>query len=230
MLKHWLLTSRYYCQTHGIPIPDDLAAALKSTLDVSGASAEYSRALMEALHNYASGSMGMVEARNDFIQSMAKNFADIFDTGYADGGGDPDNETGAASAWFGQREDAERQNILDLFRTLKEQMSSDPPVDIGAWISDRSAGYTASLNDVYSMGKVFGKQGEALTFDGDDGKESCTTCQRLKGETHPASWWIENDLVPTQGNENFECGGWNCQHGLKDLDGNWVTLNPMEFA
>ena len=230
MLKRWLLSARSYCKIHNIPIPDDLTAALKSTLDVSSASAEYSAALIEALHNYADGSMGMVEARNDFIQSMAGNFATIFDSGYADGGGDPDNETLAASTWFGNREDEERQHIVDLFFSLKEQMKIDPPVDIGAWISDRSAGYTASLNDVYNMGVVFGKQGEGLTFAGDDGKESCTTCQRLKGETHPASWWTENDLVPYGGNENFECKGYNCQHGLQDADGNWVTLNPAVFA
>ena len=226
-IRHWLYQSRYYCKTHGIALPTDLAAAIK--VDISSLSADYSSTLMEALHNYADGSMGMVEARNDFIQGMAENFAEAFDAGYADGGGDPDNMVVAASSWLGDREDQERQNILDLFRTLKDQMAIDPSVDIGSWISDRSGGYTGSMNDVYNMGVLFGKQGEALTFDGDDGKESCSTCQRLKGETHPASWWIENNLVPTQGNENFECGGWNCQHGLVDMDGNWVTLNPANY-
>jgi hypothetical protein len=153
MLRHWLLTSRYYCRTHGIPLPDDLAAAIKSTMDVTSLAADYSGALMEALHNYASGSMGMVEARNDFRQTMTRSFSAAFEAGYADGGGDPDHMTTAAIDWLYQREQDETQNILDLFRTLKEQMAIDPPVDIGAWISDRSAGYVGSLNDGHGIRK-----------------------------------------------------------------------------
>lgn len=205
-----------------VPIPQDLLANLKD-LGISSVSADYSGMLMEALHNYADGSMGMVEARNDFIQSMANSFMDAFDAGIADGGGDPDNVAQAASIWLGDRQDQERQNILDLFRTLKEQMAIDPPVDIGSWISDRSGGYTSTLGDVYSMGKLYGAKNKLLTFGGDDGMESCESCQGLKGTTLPALEVIARDLFPYQGNTNFVCGGWHCEHGWFDSDGNQFT-------
>ena len=230
MLRSWLRTARQYCNDHGITMPDDLTDALKSTLDLSGIASEYSAAIIDAMQGFAFDDAHMVTSRNLFIKAMARSFAAAFDLGYEDGGGDPNNMDAAANDWFGAREDAERENIIELFRTLKAEMADDPTMDVGSWISDRSAGYVGSLNDVYSMGKVFGKAGEALTFDGDDGTESCPTCQKLKGETHPARWWVENDLIPTQGNTNFECGGWRCQHGLKDAQGNWVTLNPVEFT
>ena len=228
-LLKWLRTSRYYCKANGIPLPADIDAAIKDTLDLANASAQYSADLMEALHNYADGSMGMVDARNDFRQAMTEAFSSAFDAGYADGGGDPEHMTSAALDWLYARQQEETQNILDLFRTLKEQMSADPPVDIGAWISDRSGGYNQTLADIYSMGTIFGKGDEVLTFDGDDGDESCETCQQLKGTSMPASEVAAQDLFPYRGNTNFECGGWHCRHGWKDANGNWVTADPNVF-
>jgi hypothetical protein len=222
----------------GATIPADLERdlfdlgirlAVKSTFDLTSASAGYSQSLIDALNNYNSGDMGMVEARNDYIQAMAKAFDLVFDAGYQDGGGILPADS-AATAWLSDREDAEMQNIKDLFFTLKQALKDNPTMDVGAWISDRSSGYMGTLNDIYSQAKVFGAGDQPLTFDGDDGKETCPDCQRMKGQTHPASWWIENNLVPVQGNKNYRCGGWNCHHGLKDSDGNWFTANPEIFG
>jgi hypothetical protein len=204
------------------------SAAIKAGGDLGGILSEYSGALMDALRNYTSGGMGMVEARNDFKQAMVAAFDMAFEAGYVDGGGDLPTSAEAGS-WLGEREDAEVQHIEDLFFTFKQWRQDNPDGDVGSWISDRSGGYTASLNDVYSMGEVFGAGEQPLTLDGDDGAESCETCQELKGQTHPASWWIENDLVPYQGNTNYVCGCWGCRHGLKDKSGRWVTLNPDTY-
>ena len=218
-----LKSAVHYLRAQRVPIPADVIANLKE-LGVDPISADYSGALMEALHNYAEGRMGMVEARNDFRQTMTRSFSAALDAGYADGGGDPDNMTAAAIDWLYQREQDETQNILELFRTLKEQLAIDPPVDIGSWISDRSAGYVNTLQAVYSQGKVFGAGDKLLTFEGDDGAESCPDCQRMKGQTHPASWWIENDMIPgTPGTENYACHGYRCEHYLVDLAGNRFT-------
>lgn len=218
-----------WLKDNGYAVPDFAQAALKGLLDLTAAASQYSQDLMEALHNYNEGRMGMVEARNDFRQTMTASFMMAFDAGYEDGGGDPNNETSAAIDWLYNRQEQETQNILDLFFTLKQAKADDPTMDVGSWISDRSAGYAGTLNDVYSHGKVFGAGDRELTFDGDDGTESCPDCQRMKGQTHPASWWIENDMVPHQGNTNYECGGWRCQHGLVDNNGNWFTADPTIF-
>jgi hypothetical protein len=209
-------------QHAGYPVRKSLSADARKALgpDSSG----YSESLMQSLWDYINGNSGLGTARIDFQRAMVEAFTNGFDAGYQDGGGELPT-TPEANDWLNNRVEDEMANIDRLFYDLKT-LRKDDTFDPSAWISDRSAGYTASLNDVYSMGMVFGKADEALTFDGDDGKESCQTCQDLKGQTHPASWWIENDLIPTQGNENFICGGWNCYHGLKDKAGNWVTLNP----
>lgn len=60
---------------------------------------------------------------------------------------------------------------------------------------------------------------DMLTFDGKDGVKSCSTCQRLKGQRHRASWWLFHNFVPEPGNEAFECGGWKCLHFLRTDDG-----------
>lgn len=58
-------------------------------------------------------------------------------------------------------------------------------------------------------------ENEMVEFGGEDGDESCATCQSLKGQRHRRKWWEQNGLVPGQpGNENFECGGYKCQHKL----------------
>ena len=208
----------------GYPVRVKLSASARKALgpDSSG----YSAALMDALWSYINGG-ALGAARLDFQRAMVEAFTDTFDAGYQDGGGELPTSP-EANDWLNSRVEDEQANIDRLFYDLKD-LRKDPDFDPSSWVSDRSSGYTATLNDIYSMGKVFGAGEMALTFDGDDGQESCPDCQRLKGETHPASWWIENDLIPTQGNSNFQCGGWNCMHGLVDKNGDWVTLNPSVY-
>lgn len=85
--------------------------------------------------------------------------------------------------------------------------------------------FANSLDALYSEMALRGAKYLMLTFDGDDGKESCATCRRLKGQRHRSKWWLEKGLVPgVPGNENFICQGYNCEHYLRDDDGNRVTL------
>lgn len=74
-----------------------------------------------------------------------------------------------------------------------------------------------SVRAAGNAGQNEAAKNEMVVFTGDDGNESCATCKRLKGQTHRRKWWVEKGLVPGAGNENFECGGWMCQHRLEPV-------------
>ena len=58
-------------------------------------------------------------------------------------------------------------------------------------------------------------------FTGDDGKENCATCAKLKGQKHRMNWWVSKELRPGIDHDNFECGTWpdHCQHYLERVEG-----------
>lgn len=51
-------------------------------------------------------------------------------------------------------------------------------------------------------------------FAGDDGADSCDTCQRLSGQVHRMKDWVKKQLRPGQDTDNFDCGGYRCNHSL----------------
>ncbi len=96
-------------------------------------------------------------------------------------------------------------------------------------MTERADGYTQAVKDVYNYAKLYAMRNKMLTFTGSDGQGNhiCQsiggTCVRLKGQRHKASWWLSHDLMPYRGNQNYDCGGWNCQHYLEDDNGERVT-------
>lgn len=75
--------------------------------------------------------------------------------------------------------------------------------------------WAKTLNEFYYAGMESADRNGMYTFVGDDGKESCSTCQRLKGVTHRMKWWVSNQLRPGVDVDNFECKAYNCQHYLE---------------
>lgn len=114
----------------------------------------------------------------------------------------------------------------DLWQ-LKQEKEQFEPAQAEKIANQRADGYSAGLDGVFSESKVRRAGDLLLTFDGIDGKPPewpCETCDGLKGQTHPARWWVENGLVPFPGNTNFVCGGWGCKHGLFDQNHKQFTL------
>lgn len=87
---------------------------------------------------------------------------------------------------------------------------------VGQWVESlaqlgRLAELNASGQDMY------------LTYDGEDGLESCAQCQKFKGQRHKKSWWESRGLLARFGNPNFDCGRWeNCHHNYYDDAGKQV--------
>jgi len=75
-----------------------------------------------------------------------------------------------------------------------------------------------SLRRAYESGRLFADPDGMYAFDGQDGKESCPTCQRLDGQIHALKDWHKAGLVPRIDTDNYDCGGFNCNHYLTRTD------------
>jgi hypothetical protein len=160
----------------------------------------------------------------DAVQRMAtvvsRAYVETADLAYQEGGGElPLDEDTAA--WARSQLDIQLAYVDDLFLRLKE-LRKEGGFDAGEEAQARAEGYASSLDQLYSEAKTRGAANKMLTFVGDDGKESCKDCKRMKGQRHRASWWIKNDMVP--GSSHYECGGWRCEHFLQDDQGNQFTI------
>lgn len=82
-----------------------------------------------------------------------------------------------------------------------------------------------SVQPMYTAGLASAKGNQLMEFAGDDGGESCNTCIRLKGQRHRLKDWRRKRLVPGEDTDNFECGGYHCNHKLVAMAGaargNW---------
>jgi HK97 family phage portal protein len=76
-----------------------------------------------------------------------------------------------------------------------------------------------SIQPAYYAGFESAAKNQMVEFVGDDGEESCTDCQRLKGQRHRLKDWTRKNMVPQQDGESYECGGWQCQHYLAAIEG-----------
>lgn len=71
-----------------------------------------------------------------------------------------------------------------------------------------------TLQKFYYWGIESGDRNGLYKFDGSDGKESCKDCRRLKGKVYRMYEWTAAKMRPGVDTENFECGGWECDHYL----------------
>jgi len=159
-------------------------------------------------------------ARNKAKRTLVEDIPAAFYRGYEDGGGDttePDDE-----AWLTAKQ-AEQLGFmgdaLDALRATGEDITESA-------IDSRVEFWAGTLDGIYSEGKLRGSKNMMCYFDGDDGAESCDTCQGLKdGPPRSVKYILAHDLIPRPGNKNFDCGGWQCQHGWRSVKTNeWMTL------
>lgn len=216
----------YIAPTINIP-PDVWQEAIKKRLytkatgeTLEQVSAGYHNEITEILTGYFEG--GSITApRNAFKRSTIESFDAVFGIGWLDGGGalPPDDE---AAEWFDVRVEAELGYIEMLFQEAKE-LRKDSELDFFAWVTARADGYSRTLKEIYNQAKLRAMKNIMVTFDGDDGAESCEDCQKYKGQRHKISWFVSRNAVPPFGT-GLECHrGGRCQHGLFNDDGEQIT-------
>jgi hypothetical protein len=172
----------------------------------------------EAFMDFVSQSGAVTRFRSAAGRALAEDIPAAFERGYQDAGGeeldDDDN------AWVTAKQSEQIAYMADAFESLKETRANETATEDG--IAARAEIWGAMLDGVYSEGKLRGGKNMMLYFDGDDGAESCETCQKLKdGPPRSAKWVREHEMVPTPGNENFECKCFRCQH-------NWFSVKTDE--
>jgi hypothetical protein len=176
-------------------------------------------AVFGSVFGYLSGG-SLSDANNRMATAVSRAYIETVELAYVEGGGSLplDEET---TSWAREQIEIQFGYIDQLFDDLKELRKSGD-FDAGEVATARAEGYASGLDQIWSEAKTRGAANKMLTFVGDDGKESCKDCKRMKGQRHKASWWISHDMVP--GSSSYECGGWNCEHFLQDDQGNQFTV------
>lgn len=218
-----------YCDDNGVEIPIDilLSARVKGIKagnvagDLSSINSVYHDRITKILTDYFEGG-NLRSLSNAFKRAVIESFGSAFDQGWMDGGQElPVDDT--ALTWFKARVEEEFGHVEMLFQQAKE-LRGEEGFDFFEWVSARADGYTNTLKELYNAGRLRAMKDQMVTFDGDDGEESCPDCQRLKGSRHKISWFVKRNYVPPFGT-GLECHpGGRCQHGLMDDGGNWVTV------
>jgi len=177
-------------------------------------------AVFDAIEAYLSGSGNITGPKRTMIVALSQAYTEGADTAYVDGGGTLplDDDTAAMARGL---LDAQFGFADVLFETLKA-LRREGDFDATGEATARATGYSNSLDILYSTIKLAGAGNTMLTFEGDDGSESCADCQKYKGQRHRASWWIAHNAIPP--NREFECHGYNCLHRLYDDSGNEFTV------
>lgn len=203
----------------GLLSPDVLSALKASSIE--DINATYHDTITEALIAYFEG--GKVTApKNSFMRGTNQAFNDTFDLGYTDNGGELPLE-GDVLDWINARIEEEFGHISVLFEQAKE-LRKDTDTDAFAWITERADTYTNTLKSIYNSAMLFAKKNQMLTWHLGATEQHCSTCGKLDGNSHRASWYISHDYIPRKPGASMDCGGWNCQCSLTDKEGNEVTL------
>ncbi len=195
-------------------------AALKASGDYTSIRTEMSGEIHDAVYDYLTGYGYVTIYWVKMSLAVSKAWIEATDAAYVEGGGELPIDMETAD-WARAQLDIQLAYVDQLFATLRELRQSGD-VNAAAEALSRANGYASSLDQQYSEAKARGAKNKMLTMVGDDGKESCKDCQRMKGQRHRASWWISHDMVP--GSSNYECQGWRCEHFLIDDNGERFTI------
>jgi hypothetical protein len=155
---------------------------------------------------------------------LAEYGYEAFRQGKKDGGVDEErltiDEDVDYRGWLGEQ----NKFIGDLERRIRRGTSTGedkprrPLTDAEIWATARAWG-NVGLQKAYYLGVQSADANGMYEFTGDDGKESCSTCKRLKGQIHRMHEWKRASLIPGIDVKNFECGGFQCQHRLRKVKG-----------
>lgn len=224
----WCCTNKLFMTDEQLADLNILSVAVKAVGDITSISAQYHDAITQAIVDYFTGDRRRQDANADFRKATTNAFGDGFETGWIDGGGEMPIDDTDALDWLNARQEQEYGFVNILFAQMKD-LKDEKDFDYFSFATERADGYTATLNSVYAEGRLRASKNKMLTFTGTDGSADhiCQsiggTCVRLMGQRHRASWWVAHGLIPGSGNNNYDCGGFNCQHILEADDGEQFT-------
>jgi hypothetical protein len=190
--------------------------------DYESVRAAYHDATYTIVRDYLESSDRSTVYKSAMGRNVVEAFTPAAELGYENAGGELPLEDDA-NDWLTDAQSIELGNVELLFDSLK-QIRDSGEFDAEKEATDRANGYASTLDGIYNKGTMYGLGNKMLTFEGEDGEKSCKDCQRLQGQRHKASWWIEHDYIPPHG-AGLECApGGHCLHELVDDDGEVWTV------
>lgn len=166
--------------------------------------------------------VAMRQAHKALIRNAAP---DVYREGYREGGIDPKDLEPDDRANYDEAIDdwiASQMEHVNQFAKDAAEVRRNP--DTRAAVLARVDQWSTSLQNFGEAGRLAAMGNIPLTFDGDDGAESCDDCQRYKGQRHRRDWWAKRGLLERNGNLNYECQRWdNCHHSFYDDNGKVIV-------
>ncbi len=163
------------------------------------------------------GRLSKAQFRHD-MKGIIKDYArEGFRVAWEDGGGSID-ETESDDIALIEEWRTEQQGFVNAFSDWLKDKNSD--LDL---VGSRLDSWAVSFQNFVEHVKLRAEGDLMLTYNGDDGDESCDECQEYKGQIHRLSWWEKRGLTKRNGNENFGCQRWdNCHHHFYNSKGDAV--------
>ncbi len=152
------------------------------------------------------------------MRKLVKNaVADAYIEGLAQGGIPAEEMSDDDALMIVELSSAQLDRVTDFVRAIRAAKGDRAAQrDI---LDNRVELWTTAIEMAGMAGLNSAKQNEMVEFTGTDGLESCRDCRRLKGQRHRRKWFEQHGLVPRDPRfrDNFECGGYRCQHGLEPV-------------
>lgn len=192
-------------------------AELPSTEDYDVTRADLVNRLTDAFLSFVSSARGQ-GFKNAARRALVEDIPAAFYRGYQDAGGE---ETEADDEkWLTAEQGRQLDFMVDAFTALTVQRDNESSTQAG--IDSRVGMWAATLDGIYTEGKLRGSKNVMCRFDGVDGEHSCESCQDLKdGPPRSVKWIRAHNAIPKPGNKDFDCECWNCLH-------NWFSVKTGE--
>lgn len=188
---------------------------------------EYQDTLERYIVSAANGNMSAGEMSRAHKSLLKRLAPQAYQEGMKEGGiSDPesemeDDDDQIVEDWIGEQSDYTAEFAKDA-ESVSDFKGDERTAKRDAML-DRVDDWIDSLRFIGQRGYLSAKGNIPLTFDGDDGKESCATCNKYKGMRKRKSWWEKRGLLDRP-NDIFECGRFSsCQHGFYDDEGDLVV-------
>lgn len=172
---------------------------------------QLSRFALQVLH----GMMDAVDFRRAHKVLLHEMARAMGTDGWLEGGGKADDFEGDDLAVMDEWERDQASYVNDFAAWLAspgEDGKRNSPEKRAA-LDGRIEAWVSSLINLGDQMKARAKGDPFLTFQGDDGLDSCEECQEYQGQRHKLSWWEKRGLTKRNGNDAFGCGRWDtCNH------------------
>jgi HK97 family phage portal protein len=189
--------------------------------DIQATRLQFEDAFDTAIRSALSGDMNRLTWGNEMRRIVRRGINAAYRDGLKAGGveDEPDEtEQDAIATLFEDQREYINSLAVALFKdeTVSQSMADQKPA---MW-------WGKSIQPAYYAGFNSAAGNQMVEFVGDDGEESCETCQKLKGQRHRLKDWTRKALIPQQDGESYICGGWRCAHLLAaaqgKAQGNWI--------